>query len=33
MFYNLMTKGFDYVEQGVKQYEEQYKIQMTKFLQ
>ena len=33
MFYNLMTKGFDYVEQGVKKYEEQYKIQITKFLQ
>ena len=33
MFYNLMTKGLDYVEQGVKKYEEQYRIQMTKFLQ
>jgi transposase len=32
MFYNLITKGLDYVEQGVKQYEEQYRIQMTKFL-
>lgn len=32
MFYNLMTKGLDYVEQGVKQYQEQYKIQMTKYL-
>ena len=33
MFYNLLTKGLDYVEQGVKKYEEQYRIQMTKFLQ
>jgi transposase len=32
MFYNLMTKGLDYVEQGVKKYEEQYRAQMTKFL-
>lgn len=32
MFYNLMTKGLDYVEQGVKQYEEKYRTQMTKFL-
>jgi transposase len=32
MFYNLMTKGLDYVEQGVKQYEEQYRTQMTRFL-
>ena len=32
MFYNLMTKGIDYVEQGVKKYEEQYKTQMTHFL-
>jgi transposase len=32
MFYNLMTKGLDYVEQGVKEYEEKYRIQMTKFL-
>ena len=33
MFYNLLTKGLDYVEQGVKKYEEHYKTQMTKFLQ
>jgi transposase len=33
MFYNLLTKGLDYVEQGVKKYEEQYRTQMTKFLQ
>jgi transposase len=33
MFYNLMTKGLDYVEQGVKKYEEQYTAQLTKFLQ
>lgn len=33
MFYNLLTKGLDYVEQGVKKYEEQYRNQMTKFLQ
>jgi hypothetical protein len=32
MFYNLLTKGLDYVEQGVKKYEEQYRTQMTKFL-
>lgn len=32
MFYNLLTKGIEYVEQGVKKYEEQYKIQMTQFL-
>ena len=32
MFYNLMTKGLDYVEQGVKQYEEQYRVQMTRYL-
>jgi hypothetical protein len=33
MFYNLMTKGFHYVEQGVKKYQEQYTAQLTKFLQ
>jgi transposase len=33
MFYNLLTKGLDYVEQGVRKYEEQYRTQMTKFLQ
>jgi transposase len=33
MFYNLLTKGLDYVEQGVKKYEEQYRAQMMKFLQ
>lgn len=32
MFYNLMTKGLDYVEKGVKQYEQQHKAQLTKFL-
>jgi transposase len=32
MFYNLMTKGLDYVEQGVKKYEEQYTTHMSKFL-
>jgi transposase len=33
MFYNLMTKGLDYIEQGVKKYEAQYRHQMTRFLQ
>jgi transposase len=32
MFYNLMTKGIDYIEQGVKKYEEQYRAQMTRYL-
>lgn len=33
MYYNLMTKGLDYVEKGVKQYEQQHIAQLTKFLQ
>ena len=32
MYYNLHTKGLDYVEQGVKSYQDQYNAQMTKFL-
>jgi transposase len=32
MFYNIHTKGLDYVEQGVKKYEEQYREQMIKFI-
>jgi transposase len=32
MFYNLMTKGLEYVEQGVKQYEQSYNAHMTKFI-
>lgn len=32
MFYNFMTKGLEYVEHGVKKYEEQYNAQMRKFL-
>lgn len=32
MFYNLMTKGLDYVEEGVKKYEEKYRAHMTRFL-
>jgi transposase len=32
MFYNLMTKGLNYIEQGVKKYEEQYRKQMTKYI-
>lgn len=32
LFYNLMTKGLDFVEQGVKKYQEQYNAQIQKFL-
>ncbi|MEO8473781.1 MAG: hypothetical protein ABI477_16390 [Chryseolinea sp.] len=32
MFYNLMTKGLEYVEQGAKQYDQAYTVHMTKFL-
>ena len=32
MYYKLMTRGMDYVENGVKNYEEQQKEQLTKFL-
>jgi len=33
MYYRLMTKGFEYVEQGIKQYEADYKKQKTRYLQ
>jgi transposase len=32
MFYNIMTKGIEYVEQGIKKYEEKYKESLIKSL-
>jgi transposase len=33
MFYNIMTKGFDFVEQGLKKYQETYEIHLRKRLE
>jgi transposase len=32
-YYNLMTQGFDFVEEGLKKYDERYKAQMLKSLE
>ncbi len=33
MFYNSLTKGFDFVEQGLKKYQETYEIHLRKRLE
>jgi transposase len=33
LYYNLLTKGLDYVEEGVKRYEERYRQQTLRYLQ